>query len=393
MSSITKTIEMNNLSWADETELSEDNYVSHNIVLTDTLDDLKLYHYSYCDDFSGDEVKRNRGIVRCEDTIVCKTFPYIDEVQTTERDRIERKVCCFEQCKFYKCEEGASIRLFFHKNKWYMTTHRKLNAFNSKWGSHGTKSFGEMFIDALKYTIDSTSLCQKVTYENRDEVFDCFCNTLDRNKNYVFLLRNSQYNRIVCDPPENPTIYFLGSFDKTTHLLTEGNDSGVESCQSLNFESIDDLLKYVDEIDYKKNQGVIVFMPNQTQLKIINSKYMECFKARGNEPSIKFRYIQVRKDVKTVQMLTNLYPEYVESFTRYENILQLVSKKICKSYVDRYIHKKYVSLPQQEYFILQDCYNLYLGTKEYITPEKVLNIINGKTSSFINRLIKQFKQN
>ena len=67
------------------------------------------------------------------------------------------------------------------------------------------------------------------------------------------------------------------------------------------FDTIDDMLSYVDDNDHKVSQGVIVYMPNQCQVKIMNPSYVSYFNVRGNEQSIKFRYLQVRDDIQYLQ--------------------------------------------------------------------------------------------
>ena len=56
---------------------------------------------------------------------------------------------------------------------------------------------------------------------------------------------------------------------------------------------------------------------------ILSPAYQEFFHVRGNEPSIKFRYLQVRMNKSQCDMLSYLYPKYTESFGEYENILYL----------------------------------------------------------------------
>lgn len=381
------------MNWADEREnnsLDENKPENITVTDTDTDDDLKVFHYTLCNDSSSDFLKRHRGIVcDMDNNIVCKTFGYIDEIINLEKDKIKNSIHSFNQCKFFKALEGAYVRLFFYKNKWYLSTHRKLNAFKSKWGSHDSDSFGKMFVDALKWNIDNKVL--NLEYEDYDSILDVYTNTLQKDKNYLFLVSNNAKNRIVCYPPKNPTVHFVGSFDKSTHLYIEGNDSGIDSLAKLDFSDLDSLVDYVSNIHYMESPGVIVYMPNQKQVKIINSQYSELFKVRGNEPSIKFRYLQIRKEQDKVELLTRLYPDHNELFLKCEEKIYFLCEKIYKAYVDRYINNKYVSLPQQEYFILQDCHRLYKNSREKISHDTVMRIIDDKKPQLLNRLLKFFK--
>ena len=46
----------------------------------------------------------------------------------------------FENFSFFNSYEGTLIRMFNFDDKWYVTTHRKLDAFRSKWA--GKTSYG-----------------------------------------------------------------------------------------------------------------------------------------------------------------------------------------------------------------------------------------------------------
>ena len=369
-----------------------DKYISADVRLADTVNDLKLYHYIHCDNSSSDDVMSSRGIIRCGDNIVCKTFGFTPEIVSSDVENVKSSISSFNQCKIYDAEEGATLRVFFHNNQWHLSTHRKINAYQSRWGSSSSRSFGDMFIDAIEWEVLNGNLKDRVKYESREDLFNRYCDILDRNKNYTFLVRNSKDNRIVCEAPTNPQIFFIGAFDRTTHLLLEGNDSGLNTPNICNFSSVDELINYVDNIDHIKKQGVIVYMPNQHQVKIMNPTYVKYFNARGNEPSIKFRYLQVRTDKDQVAMLYNLYPDFINEFEKYENILNNLGKKIHRSYVERFINGKYVSLPQQEYFIMQACHSWHTQDRirNKISLDKVLSVIDSQTATSLNRMIKPY---
>lgn len=369
-----------------------DKYITDNVILTDTQNNLKLYHYIHCDESSDDSVKSSRGVIRNGDDIVCKTFGFTSEVLSSEEDSIRGTIHSFDQCKVYDAEEGATLRLYFHDNRWHLSTHRKIDAYRSRWGSSSAKSFGEMFIDALDWEVTNGTLNDIVKYENKSELFNRYCDTLDRNKNYTYLVRNSKDNRIVCDAPSHPTAFFIGSFDRSSHLLIEGNDSGFNTPNLVSFESVDNMIAYVNGLDHTVKQGVIVYMPNQTQIKIMNPTYVNYFNARGNEPSIKFRYLQVRTDKEQVSMLYLLYPELIPVFEKYENIISNIARKIYRAYVNRFINRQYVSLPQPEYFVMQSCHNWHTQDRiaNKISYNKVLEIIDAQKPTSINRMIKLY---
>jgi hypothetical protein len=370
-------------------ETNTDKYITPNIRLANTVDNLKLYHYANCDETDTEDVRNSRGIIRDGDTIVCKTFGFTPEIDVADMDKVHSMIHSFNQCKIYDSQEGATLRLFFYDNQWYLATHRKIDAYHSRWGSSKSSSFGDMFIDALILLLDD-----KKDSLSRSEMFDYFCDRLDRSRTYTFLVRNSAENRIVCDAPRNPTMYFIGAFDNSTHLLVEsdGSETGVPMPNQHKFDSIEDTIKHVELVDCRQTQGVIVYLPNQQQVKIMNSNYVNYFQSRGNEPSIKFRYLQVRHDKDMVEKLYNLYPEFISHFEKYEKILKDVARRIHNAYIQRYIKHEFVSLPQPEYYVSQACHNWHKkdSLTNKITYDKVVDILNSQSATSLNKIIKLY---
>ena len=370
-------------------------FVTSDIRLTDSLDTVRLYHYSHCDENSTDDVKACRGIIRDGNKIVCKTFGWTPEVEGT-LENIHKYTHSLSTCKFYDAEEGATIRLWEHNGVWNLSTHRKIDAYHSRWGNPKSKSFGTMFHQSIQYECKYGGMKNKFFKEDEIiplDLFKRYTDSLDKNKVYTFLVRNDNENRIVCDQEDVPKSYFIGAFDKVTSFLVEGgNDTGFEYPNEHFFSTPEDIFSFVQNVDYRKKQGVIVYLPNQKQVKFMNTKYIELFEGRGNEPSIQFRYLQVRGDSDKVSILYTLYPDYIPIFEKYENILNDVATKIHKSYLQRFIRKEFVSLPQQEFFVLQACHGYFMSDRirNKITNLKVLEILNNQPPTSLNRIIKQY---
>lgn len=396
--SISGKTESSNMHFSIKDEMVS-KYITSDIRLSDSDGDIRLFHYIHCDDDSSEDVKASRGIIRDGDKILCKTFGYTPQISCNDVDLVKKYIHSFSCCKVYDSEEGATLRLWFDNggDKWRLSTHRKINAFHSRWGSSNAQSFGDMFFNALYWECNSGQLKGKILKNNngknnRETVFKKYCETLDKNKTYTFLVRNTKENRIVCDEADHPSIYFVGSFDRTTHFLLEGNDSGIPMPKSYSFDTVEDLVTFVSNIDSRKKQGLIVYLPNQKQVKIMNQTYLDFFNARGNEPSIKFRYLHVRKDPDMVSMLYTLYPDYIPMFETYENILTDISRSIHRSYINRYINRQFVSLPQPEFFILQACHGWHIQDRvnNKVSLEKVTSIIDSQSPTSLNKLIKPY---
>jgi len=348
------------------------NSLGTSVKLTDKDDnnELDLYCYIKCGPDDSQQLKDCRGVVFNKDQIVMQAFSYTNEYTIDKINDIKNIL----ECDIFDSHEGALIRIFYFKNKWYTTTHRKLDAFKSKWSSK--ESFGSAFKKAI---------------EANNISFEHFYTGLDKKKQYMFLVRNSTSNRIVCDPPETPTVYHVGTF--INGVLDLNDSCGVQKPVKHKFKSVIELEKYIDSSDFKKIQGVIIFSKDNKQYKIFSNKYNDLFKIRGNEPSVKFRYLQIRHDSAMVNMLYDLYPECIKQFEEYEYLIKDVATFIHTSYIDRFIKKQHVIVPKEEYNVIKECHGWYIADRDYnkINYNKVLQVLNMQTPTQINHMIRHLQ--
>lgn len=361
---------------------------------SDETTGLDLFCYIHCDKNDSQIRKQCRGVVFKGENLIMKGFPYnIDYTENENQTEINENILSvFDKCSFYDAYEGSLIRMFYYGDKWFLTTNRKLDAFRSKWAAK--ESFGSFFKKALESEYENNERLRNAINENTDvEIDDCiitkFQSILDKTKQYMFLLLNNSENRIVCTAPERPTVLHVGTF-VDFELLTD-IDIYLKHPLKLDFKNIDDLYKYTNEINYRELQGVIVFAPNNLQYKILNRDYFELYKIRGNEPSIKFRYLQVRLNKKYNDGLHYLYPEYTDSFEEYEKYIFDIGRSILSSYVERFIKKNYVTVPIEEFQVIRECHNWHMQDKmsNKINLNKVIEVLNQQPATNINRMIRK----
>ena len=230
--------------------------------------------------------------------------------------------------------------------------------------------------------------------ESKDEgkdILGMFQAILDTKKQYMFLVRNTLENRIVCQEPDRPTLYHVGTFvNGKLNLL---DSAYIPYPKKHKFKNIEELLNYVEKINCNELQGLICFAPNNTQFKIFNQEYQEFFRTRGNEPSVKFRYLQVRMDPKLTDRLYFLYKDKNPIFDAYENFLYQIAKNIYSAYVERYIHKKYITLPNEEFNVMKKCHTYYLKdrTANRITLNQVIKVMNEQSTTNLNHMIRHLQ--
>ena len=291
--------------------------------------------------------------------------------------------------KFFDSHEGTLVRMFFYNNKWYVTTHRKLDAYKSKWASR--ESFGEQFQKCINYELENNEKLKELVSEYNDlENMEKFKKILNEEKQYMFLLLNTETNRIVCQPLEYPKMFHVGTMTKDSENINYEDEFCIEKPRKHSFENINDLLDYCSKVDISKIQGVICFKGNMTY-KILNEFYDDFFKVRGNEPSIKFRYLQIRNDIESANKLRYLYYDYNRQFDIYEDTLYEIATEIYNAYVDRFIKRQFVTVPSENFRVIKRCHELYKEDRlnNKIKFNTVINILNEQTPTSLNVMIKR----
>lgn len=342
-----------------------------NILLTDEDPEGKLKNFCYkqCDNESNHELQNCRGLIYKDDKPFLKSFGYTP-CYTLNTIPIEIKNN-LSNYRFFESYEGTLLRLFYNdiNNKWYLSTHRRLDATKSYWGSKDT--FGNRFNKIIKQ-------------EDYDK--------LDKNLHYMFLITPSEEYRIVCT--ENlDSIFHIGTYDSNFNFSYE-YDIGVKKPNEFILHSYEELEKCVNSADYKYIQGIIINDPtNNRNYKIINDNYKIYSDLRSNTPSIKFRYLEIRTDQDKKQLFCDLYPKFYNEFSKYEEYLLQSCKNIFQTYIKRYIKKQFANISQEEYKIVKECHDWHLLDKENnkISLQKIIQLMNLQPAVHLNRIIKIYK--
>lgn len=355
----------------------------------DDTSDLDLFCYIKCSQSDDRVVQDCRGAVFHKDTLVMRGFPYTPECNHTEIERLAELLPDFSKCRFFDAYEGALIRVFFFDGKWYVSTHRKLNAFRSKWSSK--ESFGTIFKRALLHEVENNDTL-RATLPDGESVIDRLCETLNKDRQYMFHVSNTRENRIVCLAPEHPTLFHVGTFIDGK-LDLDDNINIPHPYEHSEFMNVDELSHMVGTMGAKKYQGIIVFLPDNRQLKVLSQEYQDFFRVRANEPSVKYRYLQVRMNRRLTNGLYTLYPEHVKEFDDYENTIYKIAQNIHRAYIARYINKRYITVPTQEYKVIRACHAWHCADRENnrISEDKVIDELNKQSATDLNHMIRRFR--
>lgn len=368
------------------------------LVDSDPDNKLELFCYETCDINDNDVVKSCRGVAFHGEDIVFKGFSFTPEyTQANDADQIAQLVGN-NVCTFHDSYEGTLVRIFSFQNKWYISTNRKLDANKSKWASR--TSFGEFFRRALEYEIIANAKFRDSLFQRGQEnptmmhLLDQFLDKLDTSKSYMFLLLTNPETRIVCQYA-SPKILHVGTYSGGGESRLEFSGFlGLDSPKQHYFESIDDMYTYVRTADFTVLQGLIAFYGenNEHQFKIMNPKYVDLYNIRGNEASVKFRYLQLRNDPVKCDMLRGLYLDHCFEFDYYETCISNITDIILEAYINRYIRKQYVVLPLEQFIVMSEVHKWYMTDVDNhkVRREIVLQKINEQTPVSINRMLKKY---
>ena len=333
----------------------------NNVKIVDSLNDLSIYHYLECDVNTDKETKKYRGVVmNNEGKTICRSFGFTPEIDETETELMTSVVEPFlaqENVRILEAYEGTLLRVYFHDNRWYISTCRKLDAFKSKWGSN--KSFGEIFEDIVETPLEQ------------------FCkNVLDETKVYCDVLRTYNKNRIVCNGYEKPELFLVGTYDNGDFDNFNFEKCNVPSVQDIT--TMDALRTHMEKIDPTKLQGVILMNEKGECVKVMKHEYVEAFKLRGNQPNIILRYIELQQegDGKKVETFFNMYQDHKEAIIEFTDSITDICSFVFRKYRNRFIRKQVAIVPPDLYYIIRELHDSYLKDRtKIVTPERVADYI------------------
>lgn len=341
---------------------------------TDNDGTLQIYSYKHCDNKSSNELKKCRGVVYNGQTPLFRSIGFTQEMNKEEWSSYIKEVK--KDLTFYHAVEGTLLRVFYANSKWYVSTHRKLDAFRSRWGS--SSSFGQLFEEVLGRV---------------GMTIATLTDTLDKNHVYLFLLSSTPSTRMVCNAPGETYVLHVGTLLNGETYTTDYPVDRIATpvCLSLTAEQVGDYVETLDPLVY---QGVIAFSPTGEHIKIVNTKYQIYSQVRGNEPSIMFRYLKIRNNVAYNRMMFELYPEHKTGFVSYENSIVKIAKTIHTAYINRFVNKQQVVVTPEEYRIVKECHSFHMKDREHnkVTLTLVMSILSmPQYTATLNGLVKKLK--
>ena len=356
--------------------------------ITDKNETMKIWNYK--NEEHNEKYELRGCITDNEDNIICPSLGHIQEYNIETIEDGNNDIKNPKEWLWTYAMEGTMLRLYNYKGEWFLSTHKKISAFQSRWSCKF--SFGELFIHILEEL-----------FPDRENVYEYFVSNLSKNKMYYFLLRSNYQNRIICltsSLEAKDKLIYIGSRDNNNLKLNlEEKDEILKNLSTFQFienqfNTFKDVIQFVEEtIDPFQYQGLFGYNPEtENFVKIMNSKYKDLVKVRGNNHNLRFRYLEIRNDKMLVEKLYMLYPKFTSIFDEYEKLIHKISRKIYRVYVDRYIHMKYITLPKEEYIILRKCNEWFLKNNHIrVKVEEILNIINQENPYYLYKMVQRIK--
>jgi hypothetical protein len=362
--------------------------------------DLLLFHYVKATPRTQDI----RGVVLAVDAIrgivevKCSSFPHTEEIPLKEVKANKEKYAALltSTTEATIAYEGTILRIFHYQDepllpnsRWFFPTHKKLDGTSSRWAG---PSFGAMLEQAWP------------DYKKHLEE-----GLLNKRKCYVFLVAHPD-NKLVCDI-EKPIVRLVGVYafpqlvgvyavpddDTSTKMRRCPVETAFPENMILPFEiakpfpvkTLDDVIKTVEDLKLKDSCGVLLSnVVTNTCIKIVPDDYHVQREVRGNEPNLRLRYLELRKQGR-LKEIHDLFPEKKTFFNTIENDIEDVHKYLIDCYNRKYRQRSFVRLPPEDYYIIT------ATSKNYDTKLSLLENIKAQVATSnprqLNAMINHMK--
>lgn len=280
--------------------------------------------------------------------------------------------------------EGTMINVFWDptiglNGSWEITTRNTVGAESGFYKSKNSKTFKEMFLEAIAAT-------------------GLNINELDKELCYSFVLQHPE-NRIVV-PFNYPALYLVAVYrivnnvDGTVFVYPFDNTE-IKACVNWystnlffpavyqHFSSYADMIeRYASKnTDYKCMGIIFKNLKTGERCKVRNPNYEEVRKLRGNQPKSQYQYLSLRSSGSVGKFLT-FFPEYKGEFNEYKSQVHSFTIILYQNYVSCYIKKEKPLHEFSEQFRTHmfNIHQLYLNDlkekKQHVTNSVVINYVN-----------------
>lgn len=329
-----------------------DNYVSEFknkglIVKNFNNENLILVKYKFNEVLPEDWMKYCKGCIIDKLTNQLIFIPPIKS-QKIEYPITENNLSNKENIQFSNLIDGTMINLFFHNNKWIMSTRSDIGCLN-KWNNK--TNFKNMFEESIGN--------------------NTFYSYLNENFTYSFILLNKK-NRNISYIDNNCVIlievYNRLTFEKIDNIRATMNEeiyinNSVHTLENLkiDFDSIESINNYFLSSNFNF-KGININI-NNDRLTLINPKFIEAKNLCINSNNLFEKYIYLKKN-KNIKKYLTFFPEKNDNFLKYSDKFNIMINELYDNYVNKHIKKEIniKEVPYQLRPLLYDIHKIYIDS-------------------------------
>lgn len=322
--------------------------------------------------------------------------------------------------RFFNYGQEAAVNIKFDKEqniKWFSKLDGSFIIFNwdpfkSKWcvATCGIPE-ANLPIDGFKeYTFTTLfyKAIQETTGASYEDWLDAHISILDKDVTYLFEL-TSPYNRIVVKY-NDCKVHLLGARNIKTglelHPESIAPNINIPVCPSFQINNLNDMLKYVADMNPLENEGIVVCTQDFRRVKVKNPSYVAYNRIRDQVANSPRALLQIILDEKLDDFMQLLPQNYLDKAIVYQEKLRELLKSFiiqynkCLSEVnklgvmsDKVKQKQFALEVQKNKYWLAPMMAIYNGKhkniKEFFDSHKIHN--GEYKTSFLNTLLEKFE--
>lgn len=330
-------------------------------------------------------VSHIRGIVLNEDgDIVCRSLGFTPQYNIKDIMNDTQSLSNINNSNVFRACEGTIIRVFYLKDKWFYSTHKRLDAYNSFPSSSSKKSFGKLFDEIIQ---------QKPFFDK-----------LDHDKVYSFLMIHKE-NTICLSTtdmtPEFNRVYLTSVYNTKTNEFEEDIDKMLNGFEMNSVEEKLDTPQDLEKIMNKEsmsvfNTGLIMYNKGKAK-KVCHDEYLELLHLRGSNPAIEWRYLELRDSMDKQKQLRTMFPwgsiQCDKMDVKYQNLIS----KVHNLYMHKFITKDAYEMPKEEYVTICRLHEWFKNKRTQgdknirVSRDVVKEHLDKAPLMYIQRMMKRLK--
>lgn len=240
----------------------------------------------------------------------------------------------------YEKVDGSLMKMWYHQNKWHLSTNGTIDAFKAETGIFDT--FGTLF--------------EKIVYSNIQD----FGRYLDKDYCYMFELVHPD-TRIVIE--YEPAVYLLGrrhmtTFKEDNSILSNVDIPFVKHIKRYNLSSLTECIKFAVTMS-KDEEGFVVCDKYFNRIKIKSPEYLIAHRCANNGVITTKRILNMIKDLSIDDFIAYA-PHYQNVVNNIQGILEHMSFDLTRAWLVRQLYslpdKKILSIETEDYNPWMRCY-------------------------------------